>query len=235
MNKKQVIVTVLMILSLFSLGHADQRSYVWTYEYKTVPAGEAEIESYFTMALPDDSREIASIEHQIELEVGMNDRFDIGIYHVLEQESEDALRYSGFKLRARYRFGEKGKYLFDPVAYFEYKGKPHLSEPALELKLILARDLGSFNIALNPILEMEREHDEWEVEAEYALGIGYQLGSLFGIGMEAKGSGSGNYLGPVVFHGTERFWVTVGSAFALGEVSEGKPEIQIRMLLGIGL
>lgn len=235
MGKRWMLLSELIILGILSLGQADQRLFVWTYEYQTMPAGEAELESYFTLFIPDDSSEIASIEHQLELEVGMNDRFDMGIYHVLEQQPDDALRYIGFKLRARYRFGEKGKYLFDPIAYVEYLGKPRLSEPTLEFKLILARDLGGFNIALNPVLEMKREHDEWELEPEYAVGLGYQLGDLLDVGLEAKGSADVHYLGPVLAHGTERFWVTLGSAFSLGEVPEGKPHVQIRMLLGISL
>ena len=55
------------------------------------------------------------------------------------------------------------------------------------------------------------------------------------LGVEAKGSEHGHYLGPVVSHGTERLWVTLGSAFGVTDIDDGKAEMQIRMLLGVGL
>jgi hypothetical protein len=89
------------------------------------------------------------------------------------------------------------------------------------------------NIALNPIFELERE-EEWEFEAEYAVGISYEINNLLRAGLEAKGSEYGQYIGPVISHGREDLWVALGSAFKIGEVESGRPEFQIRMLLGIG-
>lgn len=213
---------------------ADQRSYVWTYEYLTVPRGEAELETYFTISTPDKSNleGNTSTEHRLELEVGMTERFDFSVYQIFSQTPEEELRYKGFQLRARYRIGEKGKYLVDPLIYLEYKGVSDFSEHGVEAKLILAKDIGRFNIALNPIIEFEFE-DENKVEAEYALGMSYGVNRLLRIGLEAKGSKDGHYIGPVISHGG-RFWVTLGSAFNVGSVEEGKPEFQMRMLLGIG-
>ena len=215
---------------------ADQRSYVWTYEYLTVPRGEAELESYFTISAPDKDnlKGHTTTEHRLELEIGMTERFDFAIYQIFSQAPEEGLEYDGFQLRARYRIGEKGKYFVDPLIYLEYKGVPDFAEHALEAKLILAKDIGHFNIALNPILEVEFG-DENKIEPEYALGMNYRINNLFSLGIEAKGSADGHYVGPVIAHGKGRFWVSLGSAFNVGSVEEGKPEFQMRMLLGIGL
>ncbi len=215
---------------------ADQRSYVWTYEYVTVPKGQGEIETYFTISSPDkgDLEGNVSTEHKLELEIGMTERFDFAIYQVFSQAPDKQLKYDGFQLRARYKIGEKEKYFVDPLIYLEYKGVPDFSEHGLEVKLILAKDIGRFNIALNPILDFEFG-DENDVEVEYALGMSYRVGGLLRMGFEAKGSEKGHYVGPVIAHGSERFWVALGSVFNVGSVEEGAPEIQMRMLLGIGL
>jgi hypothetical protein len=230
------LMSVAAVCLMFSFAHADKRSYVWTYEYKTVERGKAEMESYVTLSSPDiDAMKGAtSAEHQIELEVGMTERFDFSVYQVFGQEPDEALRYEGFKLRSRYRFGKRGEYFMDPLAYVEYKGVPDLSEHGIEFKLILARDIGGFNVSLNPVLELKYE-EEWEVEPEYAVGASYQVDELLRVGMEAKGSEDAQYIGPVVSHGSDDLWVTLGSALKTGGVKEGKAGFELRMLLGVGL
>jgi len=214
---------------------ADNRSYVWTYEYLTVSKGEAELESYFTLSSVDKSRMSGNTlaEHRFELEVGMTDRFDFAVYQIFSQAPGEGLVYDGFQLRGRYRIGEKGQYFLDPLLYVEYKGVPDFSENALETKLILARDFGRWNIALNPIAEFEFGADH-EVELEYAAGVSYGVSRLLRFGVEAKGSENGHYIGPVISHGG-RYWVALGSAMNVGSVEAGKPELELRLVLGVEL
>ncbi len=228
------VIALVAVLTASNLA-ADQRSYVWTYEYLTVPRRQAELETYFTLSSLDQGRFTGNtgVEHRIEFEVGMTDRFDFAVYQIFEQAPEQDLRYKGFQLRARYRFGEKGKYLLDPLIYVEYKGVGDLSEHALETKLILAKDLGRFNLALNPIVEFEFGPDG-EAEPEYAVALSYGVSKLLRFGLEAKGSENGHYIGPVISHGG-RYWVALGSAFKISDISTGKPEAQIRLLMGFDL
>lgn len=220
---------------LTTVSFADKRSYVWTYEYKAMVKGKAEVEYYFTLSTPDIEHieDTMASEHQIELEVGMTQRFDFAIYQIFNQNPGEGFKYEGFKLRSRYKIGEKGRYILDPLLYLEYKGKPDFSEHGIESKLILAKDIGRFNLALNSIFEFEREN-EWEFELKYAVGTSYKIGRLLRVGLEAKGSKNGNYIGPVISHGRGNLWMTLGSAFKIGEIKGGKPEFQIRMLLGVG-
>ena len=48
-------------------------------------------------------------------------------------------------------------YLFDPVLYIEYHGKPDFYEHGIEAKLILAKEVVRLIASLNPILEIEIE------------------------------------------------------------------------------
>jgi hypothetical protein len=224
----------LCALSPFN-AFADERGYVWTYEYLTVPRGEAELETYFTISTSDmDSlKGNTSVEHRVEFEVGMNNHFDFAVYQIFSQTPQKSLEYDGFQLRARYKIGEKKKYLIDPLLYLEYQGVPDFSKHGFETKLILAKDMGRFNMAMNPTLEFEFG-DENKVEPKYALGMSYKINRLLRIGMEMKGSENGHFMGPVIAHGNERFWVTLGSAFRAGNVEQGSTEFQLRMLMGIG-
>ena len=229
----KIIVLIILYLSTFCL--ADQRYFVWTYEYKTVSQGEAEFEHYYTTSYPNsnDLSERTITNHQLELEIGMNERFDFAIYHQFEQQ--DAMEYTGYKLRGRYRMGEQNKYLLDPLLYLEYHGKPDFLEHGIETKLILAKETDRLIVAFNPVLEIEIEDSDNKIETEYAAGLTYKLNKLFYAGIEIKGSEYGHYYGPTISHGTHDVWFSIGTAFVMGTVKENKPEMEIRMIMGVGL
>ena len=225
----------LIIFCLTTLCIADQRHFVWTYEYKTVKLGEVEFEHYYTTSYPNSSdiSEGTVTEHQLELEIGMNDRYDFAVYHQFVQK--ETFTYKGFKLRGRYRFGEANQYFLDPLLYLEYHGKPDFSEHKIEAKLIFAKETNQIIASFNPVLEVEYEHEEREIETEYAAGITYKFNKLFNAGFELKGSTNGHYWGPVISHGLHDIWFSLGSAFALGTIKENKPEMEIRMIIGVGI
>ena len=232
---KPVLIAFLVLTS--SIIKGDNRSYVWTYEYKTMERGKAEFEHYLTFKAPKMDSLAGSVTtvHNIEFEFGMNDKFDFSIYQNFEQPADGAFQYSGYKLRARYKFGERNQYLMDPLLYFEYKGKPDFIKHVLEGKLILAKDFESFHYAINPVFEIEYEDGEKEYELKYNAGSCYRINELLRIGLEIKGGKNGHYLGPVISHGKDTFWVALGSAFSLTKIINNKPEFMLRMILGIHL
>ena len=70
----------MLFITVFCM--ADQRHFVWTYENKTVKGGEAELEHYYTTSYPNisDLSDGTKAGHQLELEIGMNERFNCAFY-----------------------------------------------------------------------------------------------------------------------------------------------------------
>ncbi len=238
MMRRVLAATAAVMAMLAAAVFADQRYYVWTYGYQTLARGNAEIESYFTLTAPDHDRLENNVrsEHQLELEIGMTDRFDFAIYQVFRQDAGEALEYQGFKLRSRYRFTEAGRLPLDPLAYLEYIGKPDFAEHEVEFKLVLSKDLGRLNAALNPTLEFVKEGaQEWDLEPAYAMAASWGVNSLLRAGVEGKGSQQGHYIGPTIAHGSEGLWVAIGSAFRISAQDSDAPDLQIRMLLGLAV
>jgi len=197
--------------------------------------GKAEIEQYTTFSSIDagEFKSNTSTELNFEAEIGMNKHFDFAVYQNFKQGIDGVLKYSGFKLRSRFLIGEKHQFWMDPLVYFEYKSNPDFSSQAIETKLILEKDFGNFRLSLNPYFELEFKDEETEFVPKYAIGATYKFGKLFNFGFESKGDKNGYYFGPTLSHGTENLWVALGSLYGISKIEEGKPEIQIRMILGI--
>src|SRR5512139_386809 len=118
-----VLAAAAATIIMASAAMADTRSYVWTYEYGTEPKGGAEIEYYFTADHGGKDSTGTNYEHQVELEYGITDHWDVGMYQMINKEGSESLDYEGFKLKTRYRFGERGKYFIDPEVYVEYENR----------------------------------------------------------------------------------------------------------------
>ena len=240
---KAVKYSLAMITAFFVAQNifADHRSYVWTYEYMIMERGKAELEQYTTLSSNNEHSFVnaTSTELNFELEVGMSEHFDFAIYQNFKQGTEGGLKYDGFKLRSRFLIGEKDQFWMDPLIYVEYVGKADFHEHKFETKFILAKDFGDYNIALNPYFEVEMEEgdDGWETEFEpkYALGFSRQFGELLSVGVEAKGGEKGHYFGPTISHGSPNLWFAVGGLFGFADIHETKPEMMIRMIIGVGL
>lgn len=229
-----LIISFTLMISITSLL-GDNRSYVWTYENIIMGAGDAEIEYYLTYKYPDlDSlKDNVITEIYLELEVGMKDNFDISIYQMFQQLPDQPISYEGFKLRTRFRFSKRTNRFLEPLFYFEYIGKPDFSKHGLEGKLIFAKDMGKWNFAFNPTFEYTIHGKDRESELKYTMAIGHEINDIVKIGLEAKGSKDGQYLGPVIAHGREDLWVALGSLFAISSIEKGKPEFMLRLIIGI--
>lgn len=233
---KRVVLVAVMVAGWVRSSHADRRSYVWTYESQTMPAGMAEGEYYLTAKISDTGESDNSTwQHQIELEYGLTDNWDISMYQVWEQsystDEESAFDYQGFKLRTRYKLSKTGEYFLDPLIYAEYIMNPNPDKTdALEAKLILAKDVGRFNMAYNQVIEQALEGDA-DLEHGYAAGVSYDIVEAVRLGLEAKGSYSEveHAVGPVVSVETDRLWFSLGAAVGLNGNTD---ELQVRLISG---
>lgn len=239
--RKKILVLVLCFMSIFTgikTASADWRSYVWTYEYMTMRKGTAEVEYYMTTEIPDlDITNINTWKHWLELEYGITDHLDVAMYQQFKQTNipdKSKFEYDGFKIRTRYRFGEKGQFLLDPLVYLEWIRNDDFSKPnVLEGKLILAKNIFKFNIAYNQIIKQELESGG-KTEHEYAAGINYELLHNLKLGIESKGNytAAKYYLGPTISwaESGHKFWVSFGTVFGLNNKSD---DFQSRLLVGI--
>jgi len=224
------------VVTLAQVSFADERSYVWTYEYQNMHKGESEVEVYETVKIPKKSDSgIKTLEHWAEYEYGITDHFDLGIYQMWktsDKRDNIGTRYDGTKLRARYRFGEKNQYFMDPLLYAEYKRSAKTNDPhEAELKLILAKDIGKFNIAYNQIINLVLE-SRGVAENEYAVGLSYKPNNRLSLGMESKGNYRTKkyYLGPTFALRLDKFWVATGLGV---KVNERADDVQLRTIVGI--
>ena len=217
-------------------SHADRRSYVWTYEYQTMPKGLSEIEYYLTEEQKDVSKAKPNTwKHWLELEYGITDHLDIAMYQQLKQsnlDSGDTFEYDGFKVRTRYRILERDKLPVDILLYMEYIRNDNLKKAnVLEGKAIFAKDIGDLNISYNQIIEQELDSGG-ETEHEYAAGVSYMALPNFRIGVESKGSFSDRkyYIGPTIAWSSHKFWVSIGAIAGLNDRSD---DLDTRLLVGI--
>lgn len=232
MNKWLILTGVLVaVLIAAASAKADEKPYVWTYDYSTLAKGSAELEFYQTAVTKD--RDLSSASdwtQQIELEYGITDRLDAAIYQVFKQPADGTFRYDGFKVRLRYRIAEKNALPLDVVLYAEHE-ESTAGPGAFEGKLILAKDLGKLNISYNQVFEKEYEHEEG-AEHGYAAGISYPVVPELRIGIESKGSyKDGEYAaGPTLAWSGGRIWANIGALFALNSKTDDRA---VRFLMGI--
>jgi len=239
MKKNQLFglaVSLLIILAIAQNAYADSRSFVWTYEYQTMPRGIWELEYYLTSVVPDvGETNVNTLKQWLELEYGITDNWDVAMYQMYKinnKKSETDLRYDGFKIRTRYRFAKKGQFIVDPLIYLEYIRDPDFSKPNVaEIKLVLAKDIADFNISYNQILKRNLER-KGKSESEYAVGISYRVAPALMLGVESKGSYSKNEsaVGPVLSWSGRKFWIAMG---AIWGVNRRTQDLQARVIVGM--
>jgi len=236
MKKLNYVILFIFILSATDML-ADHRNFVWTYQYMTMEPGKTEFELYHTLSATDPSHfeTTGSNELNMEFEIGMTPHFDFAIYQVFQAANDGKINYGGFKLRSRYKIGNKNDFWLDPLIYLEYSANANFTEQEIEPKLILAKDIGNFKFSFNPYLSIEKGKGEWEFEPNYAFGACYEVSKLFGIGLEAKGNKDGNYIGPTISHGSEKAWFSFSVVHSIGTPEATHPKLQARLILGLEL
>ncbi|HVX95409.1 MAG TPA: hypothetical protein VHK47_10905 [Polyangia bacterium] len=224
-------------------ARADRRAYAVTYEAVTAPKGELDVELWSTYArdgefLDGPPSAQGGFRHMVELEYGLTDRWDVALYNLLDTTSDSAdTGYGGLKVETRYRLLPAGSWIVDPIIYFEYQWLRHGdADSKYELKLILARDFGPWNVAFNVAGEGEHLRDgTWVPELEYALGVSRELGGpAFKVGYEIFGKAEREggeseayaWTGPALSWATrfagpmQGFWLTVGAGRGITDESE---------------
>jgi hypothetical protein len=238
MRNGKIVLLFSLILTIVSFVFADYRYYAWTYQFMTMLPGRTELEFYTRMDQSDLSKpETAKWKRQLEIETGITYRWDFSFYLVDSYKVTDSkTKFDEIKLRTRYKLAQKDQFIVDPILYIEYKIQADRSYPdKWETKLILAKDVGKLNTALNVIPEeyykTGTKEKDWKVE--YAYGISYPVVSeTFRLGVEVKGDlkDDKHSIGPTVSFKGKNIWAAIGTVFGLNEKTD---DMQVQAIIGI--
>jgi hypothetical protein len=229
--KKSTVAVVAAALLLPALARADRRYYGETYNAVTAQPGGLDVELWST--LHQDPRAVGNghlWRHQLELETGITERWDVAVYNIWVGPQDQSTQYEATKLETRYRLSRPGEWIVDPILYLELRKEWISDKPtAVEEKLILGKDVGAWNTSLN--LSAEQEFipgGDREYEYGYALGQSYEVlpwfrvgGEVFGDWRRAAGSTlSEHWAGPSISLAYSKVWLVTALGFGLNDDSE---------------
>jgi hypothetical protein len=210
---------------------ADPHSLPYSYPYSTLPRGMSEAEQYVDMTpvrALNGSRTIPRAVLVTELEYGLTDRLELGLYMQFSTDpgnqtgtDPSALLFDGLKQRLRYRFADAGVWPVNVAIYGEVAELAN--EIELEAKIILDRRIGRWHLMAN--LWGEREfyftgRREWVANptggASFEITPAFHVGAEYWMHGEFGGGGPGSfnedihhYLGPAFLLQGNRVWFAV--------------------------
>ena len=263
--------TAALALAQFSDGFASERRFTYTYEPETMTAGGMEFEQWVTLrTLRNDQvgqRNYSALELREEFEYGVTDRYTVSVYlNGKQQGYEDPATSSDFSKFTFQGVSLENQYMVlnpadKPVGLTLYL-EPRFSgmEFELEQKIILGQRHGNWKWALNltHATEWADHFHDTEGEVEASVGLAYQFGKRWAVGVEARDhnelpeyaqwENTALYVGPVVSYRADKWWgaLTVmpqvfGANFG-GDPDgngwlelEGHERLNIRLMFGISL
>ncbi|HEX9050266.1 MAG TPA: hypothetical protein VF841_06995 [Anaeromyxobacter sp.] len=218
MTRTLVIVALAAALGVPTASRADRRYYGETYNASTAPRGSLDVELWTTYA--DPPRDAAGVpglwRHQLELETGITDRWDVAVYGVARQVRGEAVELEAVKLESRLALAAPGTWFVDPVLYVELQKTLVEDRPfSIEEKLILAKDVGRLNAALNVAAEQELAGGEVHPEWSYALGSSWEIVPAFRLGAELFGDVADVAVSPGVERRESQAWAGPAASIAV--------------------
>ncbi|MBI3512290.1 MAG: hypothetical protein HY064_16640 [Bacteroidetes bacterium] len=228
-------------LSLFSILHAQDRQYVWTYQCTTLPKGAKDLEAWSTWSYGRNYF-YQRLDTRLEMEVGLTDRIQSAFYfnasHAAFGANLDTLggiantNVDGIFHSSEFSFSNEWKWrLTDATApigftlYAEYGLAPGKFE--LENKLIFDKKFPKDNFALNLVNETEIYYSSkkgktirsTEYEPELDLAYMHMLKPAWGLGLEMRNSNeieNGNWNFSAIMGGPTLFYAGSGHFIIIG-------------------
>ena len=225
------------------LAFGGVRHFTYLYEAPTSPPGSIELENTLTWAHGSGSNEVFIRE---ELELGITDRFQLGIYPLDWSHDRDrGFEYGGGAVETIYNLSNP---VVDPVGISLYQeiaaGRRHFES---ESKLIAQKNFGRWILDYNATLEAEwedRHLEEERGEFQQALGASYEISPRLSVGLEFLHEFvfpdwrdtekiRNVFVGPNVSYRRHEWFVTV-TALAQATDTSDEPNFQLRTIFGIG-
>lgn len=196
-NLRVSMVASLSLLGVALPAAANPHPLPYSYPYQTLPKGKVEVEEIADIVpvrVPrekeDGTRDaVTALRYQLqtELELGITDRLELGLYFAFRQGATagtPAMRFEGMKQRLRYRIAEEGDLPVDMGVYLEVA--EFYNEVELEEKLLLSRRFGYLTAVVNLWVEQEYYFQTQEKKLIYnpTAGAVYELSPSFMLGLE---------------------------------------------------
>ncbi len=230
------------VLFAATAAEANPRALPFTYTTDTQPAGGAELELFADLvplraispATTEETSYLASAL-QLELEIGLTDRLELGVYVTLAPSLGDQLAGTtflagagtGLKQRLRYTLNEEpGQWPVDVGIYGELTENER--EIEIEAKVLLDRRFDSLRVAANLSAEYELYFSgqrEWVLNP--SAGVTYEITPRYHVGIDGFlrseyptnpspatrtfGLGPHVYVGPAVLLAFDKAWWSFGA------------------------
>jgi hypothetical protein len=254
-------------------AHANPKALPFSYGVGTQHRGGLEIEQYADIVavrvareLPDGSAESTvapRYDLQTELEYGLTDRIELGLYFAFRQDASATtpfLRFRGVKQRVRWRFSD-ATWPIGVAGYLEV-AEFH-DEIEFEQKLLLEKRFGPVRAVANLWVEQEWYFitDETKFIYNPTVGATYEVAPWLQVGAEywARGrfdeaenddaasgydgpsGGTRHYAGPTVMVQGGEYWMALGAYVRLDglgnatAIDDAYGRVWVRLIAGIGL
>jgi hypothetical protein len=231
---------VLLSLFLATNAFAGVRHFTFLYEAPTSPPSSVELENTITWG---HSSNLDDVVFREELEVGITERLQLGIYPLDWSRSDDRFQYNGGAVELIYNLSNP---VIDPVGISLYQeivaGRRHFES---ESKLIAQKNFGRWILDYNATLEAEWDGqglEERNGELQQALGASYEISPRLSVGLEFlhefvfpnwSDRVTNVFVGPNVSYRRHEWFVTV-TALAQATDTIDEPDFQLRTIFGIG-
>jgi hypothetical protein len=268
------VALALAAVALAAPAHANPKALPFSYGTGTQAPGGLEIEQYVDIIgvrlaneQPDGSAESTTVPRyvlQTELEYGITDRIEVGMYFVFRQGASvdtPGIRFQGVKQRVRWRFSPVS-WPFSAAAYLEIA--EFYDEIELEQKLLLEKRLGKLRAVVNLWIEQEWYFvtDETKLIYNPTVGATYELHPAVQVGAEywvrgrfddatasesadygdsSAPDGAHHYAGPTLLLQGGEHWLAVGAYVRLDglgkatAVDDPYGRFWVRAIVGIGM
>ncbi len=220
---------------------AGVRHFTFLYEAPTSPPGSIELENTFTWKHGSGWNDVFIRE---ELEIGITDRFQLGIYPLdWSHHTDEGFQYNGGAVELIYNLSNP---VVDPVGISLYQelsvARQHFES---ESKLIAQKNFGRWILDYNATLEAGWEEQglkKQNGELQQALGASYEISPRLSVGVEFlhefvfpdwRDEITNVFAGPNVSYRRQQWFVTA-SALAQATNTSDEPDLQLRTIFGIG-
>jgi hypothetical protein len=225
-------------------GQAHPRPFAYSYDVLTMPAGGVELEQWATWKHYDSKERF---EFRTELEFGITDDDQLSLYlsdwrHTSLDDGADETEWRTAGVSWVHNFSDPTTGL-GMGTYAEVLWGPE--KFALEGKLLLQKNIGSWTLGYNAIFEAEWEGSDYSERKgviENTFGAVYQFHPSFGLGVEAVHevefadySDAGEHIvfaGPSAFFRKGRFSSVLAGLWQATSV-EGEPDFQLRFIASV--